>query len=311
MNRQEFRFLPSDAARVGRITPLPDVNRITLAAAPDSGRSLSALQFTDRDPEYVFFHGVGLNAHSFDPVILSLDRPAVSVDLPGHGRSDWRDDADYRPKHLADDLAEALDQITKSPVHLVGHSLGGLAASLVAERRPQLIRSLTLIDVTPSLTSTGASSSVIEFIRGQEDFESVDEIVDRAIAFGIGSDRVSLTRGVELNTRVRQDGRLVWSHHFGHTGGTPATTTQAEHPGAVGASSPRYTYVWGSLERSPVTPALILGSEGIVAQREVEEWVKRLPGTSVVTLDGGHNLHEHAPRELASTLRELTQSTQS
>ena len=51
---------------------------------------------------------MGLNAHGFDPVVLALDAPALALDLPGHGRSDWREDANYRPDLLAADVLTAL-----------------------------------------------------------------------------------------------------------------------------------------------------------------------------------------------------------
>src|SRR5690606_12102585 len=114
MRLDEFRFLASDAERVQRLAPLPKMRRITRAAA--SGKAVSALVTDDLlarlDATVVFLHGAGLNAHTFDPTVLALGEYAVSLDLPGHGRSDWRMDARYTPSTLIDDVAHAITSLT-------------------------------------------------------------------------------------------------------------------------------------------------------------------------------------------------------
>ena len=67
----------------------------------------SAIVWGDGDPEVVFLHGGGQNAHTWDSVVLALGRPALAIDLPGHGRSDRRDDRNYSPWHNAVAVAAA------------------------------------------------------------------------------------------------------------------------------------------------------------------------------------------------------------
>lgn len=326
----EFRFLPADAERVGRSRPLPKVRRIGL---PDGeGRTVSALAFApDSSPELVVLHGAGLNAHSFDPMLLSLDRPALALDLPGHGRSDWREDADYLPQTIAPAVAQALAAAgvtAESPVHLVGHSLGGLVAAIVAAMQPQLVSRLTLIDITPGIAgrseresgdpdqrpdadspdASAAPSAVAEFITGQRDYGSVEEMVDRAIRFGIGTDRASLTRGVSLNTRRRPDGRLEWTHHLAHLSGLPGAGSN----GGSGDSSTKAAtgddpaaplwHALAGLSNAGLPLSLVRASRGMVDDALEAEWRERLPLASVTLLDGPHNLHEACPSELAAAL---------
>ncbi|GAA1634386.1 alpha/beta hydrolase [Leucobacter chromiireducens subsp. solipictus] len=289
----EFRFLVSDAARVARAAPLPEVRRITVPVS--DGRVLSGLAFDPaQPPRLVVLHGAGLNAHSFDPVLLALDVPALAIDLPGHGRSDWRADADYRPDHLAIDIATALETLAPEPVVLLGHSLGGLTAALVAAARPELVRELVIVDITPGVSPGGDAGAVAEFIGGQRDFGSIDEIVDRAVRFGIGSDRAALTRGVALNTRRRPDGRLEWTHHFAHLNG-------------ISASDDPFPYapVWGSLQSLELPITLVRASAGMVSAALAAEWTAQLPASTLVEVPGPHNLHEAAPTELAAVLRPL------
>src|SRR4051812_50049083 len=92
----EFAWLPENAAEAGvppeRLLP---VRRVGTATA--HGR-LSALRWGDGPPELVLLHGGGQNAHTWDTVLAALGVPALAVDLPGHGHSDWRDDRDYAPR---------------------------------------------------------------------------------------------------------------------------------------------------------------------------------------------------------------------
>lgn len=292
----EFRFLASDATRVGREAPLPEVRRVYAEVA--EGRRVSGLSWQpDAAPEFVLLHGIGLNAHGFDPALLALDAPALALDLPGHGRSDWRDDANYSPAPLAADVAIALDRFAPAPATLVGHSLGGLTAMLIAVARPEAIRRLVVVDITPGVVPNRDAGSIAEFITGQRDYATHEEIVDRAIAFGIGSDRAALARGVALNTRRRPDGRWEWMHHPAHLDSLPISPSDDPAPLAP---------LWGPLEAlhaagMPLT--LIAASRGLVGEGLREEWADRLPGSEVVTIEGPHNLHEAAPRELAAALR--------
>lgn len=292
----EFRFLRGDAERVGRSAPLPAVERFAVTVGDE--RALSGLRFAaPAAPRVVALHGAGLNAHSFDPMLLALDLPAVALDLPGHGRSDWRADADYRPSRLATDVITAFDALVERPVILVGHSLGGLTAALVAAARPELVDRLVVVDITPGVRPTGGAASVQEFIAGQRDYGNVDEIVDRAIRFGIGTDRAALTRGVALNTRRRADGRLEWTHHLAHLDALPGAETGDPLP---------YAPIWEALRAVERRAALVRARRGLVDDGLAEEWRERLPQSEVVTLDGPHNLHEAVPVDLAAAVAELS-----
>lgn len=295
----EFRFLSSDAARVGRTQPLPEVDRVTLHTPTGN---VSALRFApEAAPRLVAVHGAGLNAHSFDPMMLALDEPGVSIDLPGHGRSAWRDDADYSPHAIAPAVSSALTQIVdpSQPIVLLGHSLGGLTALLVAAAHPELVTNVVIVDITPGVSPSGNASTVTEFITGQRRYDSIDEIVDRALAFGIGNNREALTRGVTLNTRVRDDGGFEWTHHFAHLDALPGGKVGDPHP---------YAALWpvarGLSERGvPIT--LLRASFGMVNDALAAEWQRELPTCPVETIAGPHNLHEATPVELAATIRQL------
>ena len=84
----------------------PRVERCWIAVA--DGHRLSALAWGDAPPRVVLLHGGAQNAHTWDSVALALDLPLVTIDLPGHGHSDWRADHVYDPRTLAADVEVAV-----------------------------------------------------------------------------------------------------------------------------------------------------------------------------------------------------------
>ena len=74
------------------------------------------------------------------------------VDRRGYGRSPDTDQSDFDAD--ADDLVELLAR-QECGAHVVGHGNGGLAAMLAAGRRPDLVRSLTLIQPAAFSAATG------------------------------------------------------------------------------------------------------------------------------------------------------------
>ena len=112
-----------------------------------AGRRLRYLGLGEGDGTPVLLvHGFGadLNAWMFNQPVLAERRRVIAVDLPGHGGSDKAVDGG-KAETLADAVAGAADALDIGRAHLVGHSLGGAIAALLALRRPERVASLTLI----------------------------------------------------------------------------------------------------------------------------------------------------------------------
>lgn len=101
----------------------------------------------DRGSRVVFAHGLFGQGRNWTQIGKALaDRHRVLlVDLPHHGRSSWHDDFDYL--RIADQVAGLLD--ADDPAALVGHSLGGKVAMVLALRHPELVERLCVVDVSP------------------------------------------------------------------------------------------------------------------------------------------------------------------
>lgn len=293
----EFSFLPAQAASLGRAAPV--VRRVDVTLS--DGRSLSGLRWGDAPPRVTLLHGAGLNAHTWDTTLLHLGAPALAIDLPGHGDSSWRDDAAYVARVLAPEVVAAIEAWSDRPQMLVGHSLGGLTAAAVAASRPDLVSQLVIVDITPGVDPSAGPAQIRAFFAGPTDWATRDELVDRALSFGLGGTREAATRGVFLNSRVRPDGRVEWKHHFAHLAAAAANAgADTTTPDAVRAVLA--TTGWDDIADVARPTTLIRGERGFVTAADAEEFTRRVPGAEVRTLATGHNAQEEDPGALAALL---------
>ncbi|WP_329204350.1 alpha/beta hydrolase [Streptomyces sp. NBC_00683] len=125
----------------------------------------------------VYVHGLGAMSSVYHAHIAAAPalsgRRSLLVDLPGHGISDRPQEFGYTLEDHADALAAALDGAGVRGADLIGHSMGGAVAIVLAHRRPELVRRLVLteanLDPYPPVTagSSGiAGLSEEEFVHG-------------------------------------------------------------------------------------------------------------------------------------------------
>jgi pimeloyl-ACP methyl ester carboxylesterase len=95
----------------------------------------------------LYVHGLGGSSTNWTDFasLLAEEVDGLAIDLPGYGGSDPAPGGDYCPAALAEVVARVIEETGRGPVHLFGNSLGGVIAVLVAARRPDLVRTLTLI----------------------------------------------------------------------------------------------------------------------------------------------------------------------
>jgi len=97
----------------------------------------------------VFVHGAWMDLRYWEPhrAAVGAKYRFIACTLRYHGTGVWPDDGRHysTATHLAD-LTAFIRQLNTSPVHLVGLSMGGRLATLVALEHPDLLRSLTILE---------------------------------------------------------------------------------------------------------------------------------------------------------------------
>jgi len=295
----EFGLFAENAAEVGlEWGGPPTVERVSVPV--DGDRRLSAMRWGVGDPEVVLLHGGAQNAHTWDTVLLALDRPAVALDLPGHGHSDWRDDHAYSPSNNAADIAVAVDALAPGAAMVVGMSLGGLTSFCLAASRPDLVARLAVVDVTPG-TDHAKAEPIVTFISGPELFASFDEILERTVEFNPTRSVSSLRRGILHNARPNPDGTWTWRWD-------PVKDWDlADGEQAM----PDFGPLWDHVDAVEAPLHLLRGGTAgsVVADEDVEELLRRQPDAEVITVDGaGHSIQGDRPLELAAHLDRFLRS---
>lgn len=98
-------------------------------------------------PTAVYLHGLGGSSLNWYDLMVALGDHVEgwALDLGGFGDSPPPRDGDFTPAGHARSVAAFIEHLGSGPVHLFGNSMGGAIALQLAARRPELVRSLTLI----------------------------------------------------------------------------------------------------------------------------------------------------------------------
>lgn len=117
---------------------------------------------TERPP-LVIAHGLFGSARNWGVIAkrLSDSRQVIAVDMRNHGESDWADSHGY--EDLAADLAEVMAPFPACD--LLGHSMGGKAAMVLAATRPGPLRRLVVADIAP-VAYSHSQQGLIDAMRG-------------------------------------------------------------------------------------------------------------------------------------------------
>jgi pimeloyl-ACP methyl ester carboxylesterase len=112
-----------------------------------SSDDLHTTALGESGPLVAFCHGLFGQGKNWTTIARSIatDHRVLLIDMPHHGRSGWQDRFDY--VDVADQVAELFS--ADDPVSLVGHSMGGKAAMIVALRHPEVVDRLCVVDVSP------------------------------------------------------------------------------------------------------------------------------------------------------------------
>ena len=250
------------------------------------GIELAADIFGDEsNPPVLLLHGGGQTRHAWGSAAATLaaaGRCAYSIDLRGHGHSDWSPDGIYGMTRFGADVKAIASSLSAKPA-LVGASLGGLSSMVaVGETDDAFATSLVLVDVAPRVEKVG-SQKIGGFMRaGMRGFDTLEDAADSIAAYIPHRPRPKDLSGLRKNLRQRGDGRWYW--HW-----DPRFITNQE--GLDGQAGLVHHERLCAAARKVTIPTLLVRGRmsDIVSDESVRELRELIPHAEVVDVDGaGH-----------------------
>jgi len=252
-----------------------------------------ARQEAGQGPPLVILHGLFGQARNWAGIAKGLAdrRRTIALDLRNHGASPWAEEMDYPA--MAADVAAAIEALPEGAAELVGHSMGGKAAMLVALQRPELVRRLVVADIAPKAYQRGSLLPYVEAMAAVDPSTAGSrKEVDAALADSVTDPGI---RQFLMSNLVRGDG-----------GGFRWTLNLA----AIRAAMPALTG-WPDVRGSYDGPTLFLAGEksDYVADADLAAIREPFPQAELERVPGaGHWIHAEAPQATLDALRRFLPS---
>nr|XP_023411813.1 protein ABHD11 isoform X2 [Loxodonta africana] len=209
----------------GRGPSRPSFSRVPVATSSGGGGggaeprplplSYTLLDGEAGSPALVFLHGLCGCRNNFSSIAKAVaqqtGRKVLTVDARNHGDSPHSPDMSYEA--MSQDLQDLLPQLGLVPCVLVGHSMGGKTAMLLALQRPDLVDRLIAVDISPARTTS--ISDFPSYLAAMRSLDIPDEL-PRSRARKLADEQLSpviqdiVTRQFLLTNLVEVDGRFVW-----------------------------------------------------------------------------------------------------
>jgi pimeloyl-ACP methyl ester carboxylesterase len=129
------------------------------------GDEIHVCQDGPRDaPALLLIHGTAASARSWEPMLglLTGSYRVIRIDLLGCGRSAKPDGASYAVGDQARRVGAALDRLGVAHTIVAGHSSGSAVATALAERRPELVSAVVVIDFGPDMAAYTEEAAVLD-----------------------------------------------------------------------------------------------------------------------------------------------------
>ncbi|MEY4575091.1 MAG: hypothetical protein RL251_1213 [Pseudomonadota bacterium] len=146
-------------------------------ATADRRLKLYARSYPGPEPTILMLHGLTRNACDFDGLAARLRGRyrLVVADQRGRGKSDWDPNpANYAPATYCADMLHLIDELKLDRPIIIGTSMGGLMAMIMATLRPNGFRGIILNDVGPQIEQAGLDR-IASYVGASDVIESWED----------------------------------------------------------------------------------------------------------------------------------------
>jgi N-formylmaleamate deformylase len=259
----------------------------TTGVSKANGITVHYLRTGGAKPPVILLHGLIGSGACWTPLARDLEDAydVVMPDARGHGRSSAPAHGYLYDDH-ANDVVGLIGSLGLAPPILLGHSMGGMTAAVVASRGTAVIRGLVLVDPT--------------FLSPERQGEVRDSDVAEQHRRALGRDKSDLL----ADTRARHPRR---SQELLELLAEARLRTHLAAFEVLEPPNPEYRELVGAIA---VPTLLVIGDTGNVVSLETARDLQRLnPRVRVEQMrDAGHGLPHDQPERLAASVRSFLQS---
>jgi len=243
------------------------------------------------NPVLVLLHGFQSHAHTWDTFSQAMADTyhVLALDQRGHGDTSWAPDGNYASEASVGDIASCITALHLAPAVVIGHSMGGRHAAMLAAEHPAQVRKVVIVDTAAEFSAARLAA------RNQppaaappqpEIFDTFEEVVQNGIKQYPLTPEAELRHANYHNLSRGADGKWRWRWDIN------LLQWRRQHPGTPGDL---YTY----LRRVRCPTLLIRGQQSPLLTPEVaQKMIQTLPnGRTVDIANAAHTVNADNARE--------------
>tara|TARA_Y100000817_G_scaffold106337_2_gene83282 strand:+ start:6521 stop:7354 length:834 start_codon:yes stop_codon:yes gene_type:complete len=238
---------------------------------------------TNAHKPLIMLHGMRSYAQAWNDVADQLLNffDVYALDQRGRGDSDWAPDYNYDTESYVDDLTNFIKTKGFNKLSLMGHSMGGSNSIVFASKNPEMVESLVIVDIGPSVsTSIGGKRINQELSDTPKEFESLEDV-----KIFWRKQRPSISEHA-LNERVNFTIKQLESGKYGFK-----WDVQGIAKAKIRADG---EYMWDCVRKIKCPTLLIRGAESDILQHDVAtQMIKENHNIALIEIpDATHYVHD-------------------
>ena len=256
------------------------------ASCETYGININYMRTGGSKPPIILLHGLTASGACWTPLAHALEGECdvIMPDARGHGKSS-APDFGYRYEDHANDVVGLIKALRISPPVMLGHSMGGMTAAVVASRKPDLLSGLVLAD--PTFLDPKTQREVFESDVTDQHRQFLDKSAEELIAEAKTRHPHRSPDILDLVARARLQ-------------------TSMSAFDVLTPPNPEYMQLMSMIE---VPSLLVIGDAGVVSPDVAAELQRLNPRLQVEQIPGaGHGLQYDQPERFASVVRTFLRS---